>query len=677
MSFGVSKNMALIFRYLFYLLFTAPACVQAVLMEDLFSLSLEELLAVEVSGASFSLESLAYTPASVTVFTAQEIQQLGVHELQELTNLVPGFQSKRQSDGVMVNSISSRGRQVGTGTRSVKIIINGQAITSGYIGSSITSFNIVPLDNVSKIEFIRGPGSVVFGSGALLGIINIETFQEESYLKVGLGNNGYAANAVNYQSDGLQFSAIFKNSQGDQYSLKDVDSGTHIPSSDPSTQGHIYLSKKFEESYYSFHSHHLNASDFYSFDRVDDGLNNQEVNYSSASFQRIISSSDFYDITLSGFFNRRVYKFSALLSAPGVLNGASIPNSEAPIRAFAISKSNDYGLKLLSDWLFIDGHFSMGSEYYYAEPVTATAFANFNLQQLSQASFPVDYYGNNPVATPFVKKQESHTLAIFAEYQQQISPQLNTIYSLRYDYAQNIKEGELLPRVSFIYELNEHHFLKALYSQAFRNPDAIEIGAINNNTLLGDENLSSETITSQEIVWFSQYPNFYLNVAVFENQIDNAIEQTSIGGKRIFINQDKENNQGLELEYRHQLSKNLSIRSSYTHMSKMLNSAFRVSERNGSVTLSANQGRWQGNVISAYQSSAQMLMNANADRLTLPSFWYHNVSFNYQHRQNMQSQIIIKNLMDHQYFTPTISSILDEGIPAKGREVMYSIKVLF
>ena len=642
-----------------------------------FDLSLEELLAVEVSGASFSLETLAYTPASVTVFTAKEIQQLGARYLRDLTNMVPGFQSKRQGESGGLFSISGRGRQIGTSTRSVKIIINGQAITSGYVGSSIGSITTIPLDNVSKVEFIRGPGSVVYGSGALMGIVNVETYQQQNFAQLSFGNHDYASSVMNYYRQGLQFSAIFRGDLGERYSLKNVDTGNRVSAKDPYSESHFYLTKSTQQSRLQLHHHRNISSGFYSLDRVDNDLNTSDRQYTMASYNHRFNLNDYFDISSSVFLNVRRNQFSARLSAPGALASISHPSSSAAIEAIGATKSKQFGAKLVADWIFIDGHLSVGGEYLYSDPVSGVAFSNFNLQQLSDQQFPVDYYDNEPLAVPFIRPNENHTFAIFSEFQQQVTSKFNSIYSLRFDYAENIGEGEVLPRLAFIYELNERNFIKAFYSQAFRNPDAIELGTINNSSLLGNDDLTSETITSTEVVWFSQHSRFYLSLAYFYNQIENSIEQTSIQGTRVFLNHNKENNDGFELEYQHELNARFSVRTSFSRIFNMFDSSFRVSDTTGSITLNWKHRRWQVNASSMYLSDTEMLMNANNDRLTLPSYWYHNATINYQHNDQLHSQFLINNLQNRHYLTATVSTTLDEGIPSRGRELLYSLKLRF
>ncbi len=638
-------------------------------IDHLFSLSLEALLAVEVSGAAFSVESLANTPASVTVFTAKEIQQLGMRYVYELANLVPGFQAKRQGLNAHLYSISSRGRQVSSLNTNIIVIINGQAVTSAYTGSSMAVIWTIPLENVSKVEFIRGPGSLVYGSGALLGIINIETYQVENYGQMALGNSVYGASAVNYSQAGVQFSAIFRGDQGQRYSLKDGDRGKRINSQDPYSEGHMYLTLHSDDSALSLHHHRFSDSGFYTFDHVDNDINGFDQQYTSATVRHVINHNTAFDLTMSAFFNIYRCTFSGRSSAPGVLEEVSNPSSSEALHGTSVVKANQYGVKLVSDWLLAGNHLVFGGEYQYSPAVSGTAFANFSLNQIFEGNFPVDYYDNNSPGESFLRKQENQSLALFGEYQQHITEDLTATYSLRYDYAKNIDDGELLPRIALIYTLNANHGFKAIHSQAFRHPDANELDAINNSISIGNVNLSPETVRSNEVIWFVQHPQFYFNLAYFHNKFNNAIVQVTDQARRVFQNIGEESNAGFEVEYRHELSKNFSVRTSVARMTNHLGSAIRISENSGSFTLSWHEARWQANVMSVYQSQTQMFKNEDQDILTLPSFWVLNMSVNYLHGNNTQSQLLINNVLDDRYFSPAISTVLDEGIPSRGREL--------
>ena len=97
-------------------------------INKLFTLSLEELMEVDISVASKREETVFAAPSSVTVFTRQEIQAMGVTSLEELLNFAPGFVSFRESvfgDGYMV---AARGRTTPQASYNILFMLNGQAL---------------------------------------------------------------------------------------------------------------------------------------------------------------------------------------------------------------------------------------------------------------------------------------------------------------------------------------------------------------------------------------------------------------------------------------------------------------------------------------------------------------------------------------------------------------------
>src|SRR5262249_2862560 len=71
---------------------------------------LDESFNREISIASKSTEGVLDAPSSVTVFTAEEIHQMGIQNLEELLNFVPGFQATRDVAQGTANRVSARGR---------------------------------------------------------------------------------------------------------------------------------------------------------------------------------------------------------------------------------------------------------------------------------------------------------------------------------------------------------------------------------------------------------------------------------------------------------------------------------------------------------------------------------------------------------------------------------------
>ncbi|MBU4328708.1 MAG: TonB-dependent receptor plug domain-containing protein, partial [Proteobacteria bacterium] len=144
-----------------------------------FAMSLEQLMQVEITGATRTEKSLKNVPAAVTVFTREEISRLGMDYLHELLNLVPGYQSQRHSDMSTGSNYSSRGRRQGANSREVLLLLDGRPMNDPRTGGPISGKR-VPLGKIDRVEIIRGPGSAIYGSNAFTGVINIITVKNEN-----------------------------------------------------------------------------------------------------------------------------------------------------------------------------------------------------------------------------------------------------------------------------------------------------------------------------------------------------------------------------------------------------------------------------------------------------------------------------------------------------------------
>jgi outer membrane receptor for ferrienterochelin and colicin len=139
--------------------------------EDVMALSIEELMNVEVAIASKKPLTLRETPSIVTVIRREDILNSGARDLLDaLTLLVPGITFASDVEGVV--GISMRGMWAHEGK--VLLMIDGQEANEEQFAT--TAFgNHYPVENIERIEIIRGPGSAIYGGYAGVGVINIIT----------------------------------------------------------------------------------------------------------------------------------------------------------------------------------------------------------------------------------------------------------------------------------------------------------------------------------------------------------------------------------------------------------------------------------------------------------------------------------------------------------------------
>lgn len=135
-------------------------------------ISLEELLQIEVISLTKKPESLAEAAAAVYVITPDDIRRSGVTSLPEALRLAPGVQVAHidaNKWAVGVRGFASRL------SRSLLVLIDGRSVYSPLFAGVYWEVQDTLLEDVERIEVIRGPGGTIWGANAVNGVINIIT----------------------------------------------------------------------------------------------------------------------------------------------------------------------------------------------------------------------------------------------------------------------------------------------------------------------------------------------------------------------------------------------------------------------------------------------------------------------------------------------------------------------
>ena len=132
------------------------------------------VISEEVSAASRTTESVEDAPASVSIISQQELRAMGYPTIAEA---VRGVRGLYLSDDRSYQTIGFRGfsRPGDYGNR-VLVLLDGQPMNDDYIWSSyVGTDGRVDIADIERIEVVRGPGSVLYGSSAFFGVINLVT----------------------------------------------------------------------------------------------------------------------------------------------------------------------------------------------------------------------------------------------------------------------------------------------------------------------------------------------------------------------------------------------------------------------------------------------------------------------------------------------------------------------
>jgi iron complex outermembrane receptor protein len=140
--------------------------------EDLTNKSLEDLMNMEVTSVSRKEQKISQVAAAIFVITQEDIVQSGATNIPDLLRMVPGLDVARINGSTW--AVSARGFNDQFADK-LLVLIDGRTVYSPLFSGVFWDSQNVPLDEIERIEVIRGPGATIWGANAVNGVINITT----------------------------------------------------------------------------------------------------------------------------------------------------------------------------------------------------------------------------------------------------------------------------------------------------------------------------------------------------------------------------------------------------------------------------------------------------------------------------------------------------------------------
>src|SRR5437660_57237 len=173
--------------------FTPPASSQqpdtTTQAESLKTLSIEQLLNVEVTSVSRRPDPLARAPSAIQVITQQDIRRSGASSLPEALRLATNLEVAQVDSRQW--AISARGLNSTTANK-LLVLIDGRTVYTPLFSGVFWDVQDVPLEDIDRIEVISGPGATLWGANAVNGVINVITRRaadtQGTLLVAGAGN---------------------------------------------------------------------------------------------------------------------------------------------------------------------------------------------------------------------------------------------------------------------------------------------------------------------------------------------------------------------------------------------------------------------------------------------------------------------------------------------------------
>jgi iron complex outermembrane receptor protein len=202
------------------------AHAEAATADDLMGMSLEALMNIEVTSVARRPQKKSEAAAAIFVITADDLRRWGVTSVPDALRRVPGIQVARIDANKW--AITARGFNSRFANK-LLVLIDGRSVYTPLFAGVYWEANQVMLEDIERIEVIRGPGGTLWGDNAVNGVINIITRSaadtQGTLVAIGAGNEERGSGAVRYggaTADGKYYRVYGK--------FRSVDSGEPVDS---------------------------------------------------------------------------------------------------------------------------------------------------------------------------------------------------------------------------------------------------------------------------------------------------------------------------------------------------------------------------------------------------------------------------------------------------------------
>ena len=494
-----------------------------------------------LSSAGKKDRSIVDIPASVVLITKDEIRSLGYQSVEEILVNVPGLYGIEEHDwtGSGMN-IGARGFYSPGFNNEMVILVNGVNMLEDHMSAYPLARLEVPIESIERIEVIRGPMSVVYGSGAFLGSINIITdvkSDDDNYKVSGVVSLGKgierdlrttAVIEANTQLGHQSLSFGRSNFAGPSMNYRDITSDTLIP--DINTTNQFTSQRTFVNYSGNFGKFRTNVL----YSQAYKGYNTIGMDAVNLRHNAQLSGGNAQISYLDQFFKDSLLVFQAKI---GYFSHRNIQDyytdTSEKISGF---HSNAIETEVNGIWLLDRSKFNLPIEittgFYYRR-----AFGLYSFYEETKGYSLVDSKENYGCLintfydfTPNRRKQRSpHQFQLVAGVRMEYIPQYDIEITDTLNRINTFNAPPIfIPRAGLIYRLNEKNIFKLLYGQGIKQPTFVNISE---NTNLSESRLGSFEINYLNTILPKDVNKRWrndINVSLFYNSLNGLIERFSI-----------------------------------------------------------------------------------------------------------------------------------------------------
>jgi iron complex outermembrane receptor protein len=630
---------------------------------------------------------ISEAPAIATVFNAKDIKDMGARDFKDVLRVMPGVDVFKNPAGNGVNSVTIRGW--GTEfTSEILYMIDGHRINTLFAGEPTNIYDDLVVEDIKRIELIRGPGSALYGADAFSGIINIITKNAEDV-------NGVEVSARGGSYDSIQPNILIGKVLGKLDLLANINylhtGGPHLEVKKDSIYQYPFSLSPGDTDYprdkidadlkaalgdFSLRFKYT-GKETGPFIGINHALNNDSKISLSQCFGELRYEHTFFEklgVMAKVYADRYTQENDLQGYPPGYTTFDKFRVLQYfPQGVYADGKLKNKGLgfEARADYeLFKNNKIIVGVQVEGKEQYDVSYSANFN--PLTFSALPkitdVSSFAN------FNQDASRDIWALYAEDEWELRDGMWLNLGVRYDHYSDFGET-VNPRAGFIWNFIEKAVLKILYGQAFRAPTFVEVYTQNNPVILGNQDLSPEHIKTAEVgLEYDFTKSLKGRVNVFKSWgRDLIVAQTSgiplVPGE--FMNTEGKDEQGVEVEVKSYWGKDNYVYANYSYTD--VND---LATGEGLIGLPANKANIGVNFMigryvdfNTYVLLRDKRMREMGDtRPDLPGYGVVNTTVTLKNfLSTWEIALSVYNLFDKTYYDPTRLGTMVSDYPNEGR----------
>lgn len=528
-----------------------------------------------ISLATGSAQPLARAPAVASVITARDIAAMGATDLDQVLESVAGLHV--QTFSAPLNPIYAfRGIATGYNTQ-VLVLVNGLPITSVFIGNRGQAWGGMPLENVARIEVIRGPGSALYGADAFSGVINVITktandikgtefgvragsfANRDAYVQVG-GTVGpvQAALFLRSGSSDMQNSVI----QKDVQSLLDGLFGTHaslapgrINAQRDAHDARVDLSLDAWRLRFGAQKRTMGiglglADALDATGRVPETRLYSDLSYTKDNY---ISGWDLSAVLGAYQLDNPAASIGYLLFPAGAFGGA-YPQGVTGNPGHA---ERHHHLSISAAYTELADHrLRVGTGYRHEDMYETVEFKNFNfvaIPGVGPALLPLGHLvdARTDPNLLYLQPHQRNVRYLFVQDEWKVAKDWTVTAGVRHDRYSDFG-GTTNPRLALVWDVNYNLIVKALHGRAFRAPNFTEQYSRNNPVNVGNPSIRPETMQMNELAMSWQPKgNLQFDLSLYRYRMSHIILATANADPstgKTYQNTGDQTGRGVELE---------------------------------------------------------------------------------------------------------------------------------